>query len=48
MHDAQRHGPPDAEVIDVLMDISYVSARLARKLRVLAAKRQSEEGGKRD
>ena len=35
----------DAEVIEILVAISQVSARMARRLSILAA-RQSEEGGK--
>ena len=35
----------EAEVIEILVAISQVSARMARNLSVLAA-RQSEEGGK--
>ena len=35
----------DAEVIEILVAISQVSARMARRLSILAAK-QSEEGGK--
>ena len=46
MLEARNKSPADEEVIEVLIAISRVSARLARKLSVLAAKRQSEEGGK--
>lgn len=35
----------EAEVIEILVAISQVSARMARNLSILAA-RQSEEGGK--
>ena len=47
MQSIHNKSPADEEVIDVLIAISHVSARLARKLTVLAAQRQSEEGGKR-
>lgn len=40
-----RNMDTDAEVIEILVAISQVSARMARQLSVLAA-RQSEEGGK--
>ena len=46
MYEARNKSPADTEVIDVLIAISQVSARLARKLTILAAQRQSEEGGK--
>lgn len=46
MHGTRNKSPADAEVIEVLNAISHVSARLARKLTVLAAQSQSEEGGK--
>ena len=36
----------DAEVIATLTAISQVSARMAKNLRIIAAHRQSEEGGK--
>nr|DAM98134.1 MAG TPA: hypothetical protein [Caudoviricetes sp.] len=36
----------DAEVIQVLNAISIVSGRLARNMSILAAQRQTEEGGK--
>ena len=39
-------GGAEAEEIAVLTAISRVSARLARNLSILAAQRQSEEGGK--
>ena len=35
----------DAEVIATLTAISQVSARMAKNLRIIAAQRQSEEGG---
>ena len=35
----------DAEVIATLTAISQVSARMAKNLRLIAAQRQSEEGG---
>ncbi|GAA6506187.1 MULTISPECIES: hypothetical protein [Bacillota] len=35
----------DAEVIATLTAISQVSARMAKNLRIIAAHRQSEEGG---
>lgn len=35
----------DAEVIATLTAISQVSARMAKNLRLIAAHRQSEEGG---
>uniref|UniRef100_UPI0006DBD9B4 hypothetical protein n=1 Tax=Lachnospira pectinoschiza TaxID=28052 RepID=UPI0006DBD9B4 len=37
----------DAEVIATLTAISQVSARMAKNLRIIAAHRQSEEGGSR-
>ena len=46
MYEARNKSPADAEVIEVLTAISHVSARLARKLTVLAAQSKSEEGGK--
>lgn len=46
MYEARNKSPADAEVIEVLNAISHVSARLARKLTVLAAQSKSEEGGK--
>ena len=46
MYEARNTSPADAEVIEVLTAISHVSARLARKLTVLAAQSKSEEGGK--
>ncbi|MDO4393250.1 MAG: hypothetical protein Q4C80_02425 [Bacillota bacterium] len=36
----------DAEVIATLTAISQVSARMVKNLRIIAAHRQSEEGGK--
>ena len=45
----QTHGHPKdtvTEEICVLMAISQVSARMARKLRFFAAASQSEEGGR--
>ena len=48
MNGTRNKSPADEEVIDVLIAISQVSARLARKLTILAAQRQSEEGGKRN
>ena len=47
MYGIHNKSPADEEVIDVLIAISHVSAKLARKLTVLAAQRQSEEGEKR-
>jgi len=41
-----RPGAADEELIEVLTAISVVSMRLARKLTLLAARSQSEEGGK--
>lgn len=38
-------GDTDAEVIATLTAISQVSARMAKNLRIIAAHRQSEEGG---
>ena len=38
----------DEELVEVLTAISVVSMRLARKLTVLAARSQSEEGGKQN
>ena len=38
-------GDTDAEVIATLTAISQVSARMAKNLRLIAAHRQSEEGG---
>jgi hypothetical protein len=46
MYDTRNKSPADAEVIEVLNAISHVSARLARKLSVLATQSKSEEGGK--
>lgn len=46
MYGTNNRSPADAEVIDVLIAISNVSARLARKLTILAAQIKSEEGGK--
>lgn len=43
--DHSRNVDTDAEVIEILVAISQVSARMARNLSILAA-RQSEEGGK--
>ena len=40
-----RNSRGDAEVIQVLTAISIVSGRMARNMSVLAAHRQSEEGG---
>ena len=45
MYEARNKSPADAEVIEVLTAISHVSARLARKLTILAAQSKSEEGG---
>ena len=42
MYEARNKSPADAEVIEVLTAISHVSARLARKLTVLAAQSKSE------
>ena len=36
----------DAEMIATFTAISQVSARMAKNLRIIAAHRQSEEGGK--
>lgn len=36
----------EAEVIEILVTISQVSARMARNMSILAAQRQTEEGGK--
>ena len=36
----------DAEMIATITAISQVSARMAKNLRIIAAHRQSEEGGK--
>ena len=46
MYEARNKSPADAEVIEVLTAISHVSARLARKLTVLATQSKSDEGGK--
>lgn len=46
MYGTNIRSPAEMEVIDVLIAISQVSARLARKLTILAANSQSEEGGK--
>lgn len=43
MYGTNNRSPADAEVIDVLIAISNVSARLARKLTILAAQSKSEE-----
>ena len=43
MYGIHNKSPADEEVIDVLIAISHVSARLARKLTVLAAQRQAIE-----
>ena len=45
---ATRTGAADEELVEVLTAISVVSMRLARKLTVLAARSQSEEGGKQN
>ena len=45
MYGTNNRSPADAEVIDVLIAISNVSARLERKLTILAAQSKSEEGG---
>ena len=42
MYGTNNRSPADAEVIDVLIAISNVSARLARKLTILAAQSKSE------
>ena len=44
MYEARNKSPADAEVIEVLTAISHVSARLARKLTVLATQSKSDEG----
>lgn len=44
MYGTRNKSPADAEVIEVLTAISQVSARLARKLSILAAS-QSYAGG---
>ena len=36
----------EAEVIEILVTISQVSARMARNMSILAAQRQTEEEGK--
>ncbi|MHB8964107.1 MAG: hypothetical protein ACYC5K_13255 [Saccharofermentanales bacterium] len=41
-----RNDAADDELIEVLIAISIVSMRLARKLTLLAMKSQSKEGGK--
>ena len=46
MYGTRNKNPADEEVIYVLIAISRVSARLARKLTLLAERSQSEEGGK--
>ena len=46
MYGTHNISPADEEVFDVLIAISHVSARLARKLTILAAQIQSEEEGK--
>ena len=49
MSDSKPYKPvPDEELIGVLMSISVVSKRLARKLIQLNQTSQSQEGGKRD
>lgn len=48
MFTTRNKSPADSEVINVLIAISHVSARLARKLSILAAHSKSEEGGKQD
>lgn len=45
MYATNNRSPADVEVIEVLTAISSVSARLARKLSILAAQSQFEEGG---
>lgn len=45
---ATRTDAADEELVEVLTAISVVSMRLARKLTVLAARSQSEEGGKQN
>ena len=46
MKQAYHKSDTDLETIEVLTAISQVSARMARNLKILAATRQSEEGGK--
>ncbi|MCD8108442.1 MAG: hypothetical protein LUE20_10870 [Oscillospiraceae bacterium] len=41
-HDTGGH---DDELVEVLTEISRVSARMARDIKILAAHRQSKEGG---
>lgn len=45
MKQAYHKSDTDIETIEVLTAISQVSARMARNLKILAATRQSEEGG---
>lgn len=42
MYGTRNRSPGDMEVIDVLKEISRVSARLARNLTILAATQQQE------
>ena len=44
MNGIRNKSPADSEIVDVLLTISHISARLARNLAILAAQRQSEEG----
>lgn len=45
MYRTTNRSPADAEAIEILIAISQVSARLAGRLAILAAHRQSKEGG---